>query len=120
MQPAEAVKFFLVIAILWGQPFADAQPTTVASWAETARLVGDAYCRNDLSAAYLRQTLADARRDIESVRLELARAHRDSQVQEARATIAVIERIDRAVLASDRERACAAVRELAVADAAVG
>jgi hypothetical protein len=60
LQFAEAVTFFLVIAMLGAQATAEAQPTTVGFWTETARMVGDAYCRNDLSAAYLRQTLSAA------------------------------------------------------------
>ena len=93
----------LLLAVAWVncQQLPEDETSTLRSWTETARVVGDAYCRDEVSEDHFRQTLAEARIELE----------RESTARDA---LRVIDRIESALNAGARTQACAAVADLAV------
>jgi alpha-glucuronidase len=87
---------------------------TVHSWSATAQTVSDAFCRGDVSADYLRETLAEARREIDRAYDELASERHERGADEAKTARDVIDRMTRRLRTNDREATCDAARELDV------
>lgn len=113
------MKCFLLIAALACQRLADDPQLTAQAWSETLHEAGQAYCDGELSAAYLRSVLAEARTDLSAQERELANARYPLHAREAHDAILVIARIDRSLAAGDRNRACEAIADLAAPRVAV-
>lgn len=100
------MKCFLLIAAIACQRLADDPQRTAQAWSETLHQAGQAYCDGELSVAYYRSLLGEARRD-------LAAQERDD-AKDARDAILVITRIERSLAAGDRDGACEAIAQLDV------
>ena len=108
------MKCFLLIAAIACQRLADDPQLSAQAWSETVHEAGQAYCDGELSAAYLRSLLGDARRDLAAQERELATARFPLHAQQARDAILVMTKIDRSLAAGDRDGACEAIAQLDV------
>ena len=108
------MKCFLLIAAIACQRLADDPQLTAQAWNETLHEAGQAYCDGELSVAYYRSLLGEARRDLAAQERDLVAARFTLHAQEARDALLAIARIDRSLAAGDRDGACEAIAQLDV------
>jgi hypothetical protein len=85
---------------------------TVQVWSTTVQQVSDAFCRGEVSADYLRETIGEARREIDHVHAELTSRHRERAAGEAADARDTLDRLTRRLAANDRDAACSTAEEL--------
>jgi hypothetical protein len=110
---------FLAILIFAGGSTPRDPLDTVQVWSTTVQHVSDAFCRGDVSADYLRETIGEARREIDHVHAELSSRHRERAANAAADARDTLDRLTRLLDTNDRDAACSTSRTLDVPQVAM-